>query len=414
MRIGIDFGTTNSAVAIVEADGLPQIVQLVEGEDTQRTVIHSVDRGVISYGNAALRTYMEDGFEGRFLRSLKSFLPHDVPRTTVGGQKYEFTELVAMYMRFLVESTEAVTGRMVDHVTIGRPVRFHADNRKEESAFARLQKAANMAGLTSYDFRLEPVAAAMRYELGLEQNRMILVGDFGGGTADFAILRVGPSYVGGYDRSQDVLAVSGVAKAGDALDARFMEAFLLDEFGRGSMIRRLDQKGEDVWNPSVLHSILRLYDVHRLRSHSLAEFLGRSEARMDEKYKVQRLRKLIFEDLGYPMAWAIEACKRALSATDETTFEFREFFVRDLDIRRRVTLVDYAMASQRMMIEYQNTIQQTLDRAGLGVNDIDEVFLTGGTSQLPFVRGVFEEMFGQERLREANAFTSVVEGLVLG
>jgi hypothetical chaperone protein len=412
VKIGIDFGTTNSAVAVVRPDGSPAILELFPGQRFQRTVIHGSTEGEIRFGNAAFDAYVEADLTGRFLRSLKAFLAYDVPKTTVAGRRYAFPELVAAYLRFLTERTEAVTGQRVTEVVLGRPVHFHDEPQKDADALGRLEAAVADAGIKHWRLQLEPVAAAHLYEHGLDRERIVLVGDFGGGTSDFAVLRVGPDRIRRPDRRDDVLATSGVAKAGDALDGRFMDTFLMGYFGRGAKVR--GRSGEwEVWTHQLQHDIQKLYYLHLLRDPELERRLKRVEPRMEDPRVIRRLLRLVFDDLGYPMAWAIEATKRALSAVDETTFVFREFYNPALDLAHPVSLAAYAEGSAELLAAYDAAITEALARAGLDRDGIDDVFLTGGTSQLPFIRRLFADRFGAGKLRGADSFTSVCEGLAL-
>ncbi|MCB9683663.1 MAG: Hsp70 family protein [Alphaproteobacteria bacterium] len=412
MRIGIDFGTTNSAVAVLGPGG-PRLLELAPGERTQRTVIHASTEGEITFGNAAFRAYVEQDLSGRFLRSIKAFLSQDVPKTTLGRRRYAFTELISAYLRFLITGAERVTGESVTHVVVGRPVSFSNDVERDELALTRLQQAIADAGVGSVGLQLEPVAAAYRYELGLDRERIVLVGDFGGGTSDFAILRCGPERTASRDRLDDVLGTSGVAQAGDVLDGRFMDTFLMDAFGRGSTWVRPYRTEPEPWDHPVQRQIQRLYYLHLLRSRELQEGLDRLEPRMTDPTVVRRLRRLIFDDLGYPMAWAIEAAKRAFADGPAVTFRFDEFYSEALDLRRDVDLGTYEEGCAAVLDAYRGAIDEVLVRAGLTADDVDDVFLTGGTSQLPFVRGLFAERFGPGRLRSADAFTSVCEGLAV-
>lgn len=413
MRIGIDFGTTNSAVAVADGHGEARMIELRPGEPLQRTVIHADRRGVLRFGNEAFETYVEDDLEGRLLRSLKSFLSADVPRTTLGGRRYAFHELVTLYLRFLVRETERVTGEQVTEVVMGRPVHFNVDASRDGVALEKLHAAISAADLPSCRLRLEPVAAAFTYERTLSTERRVLVGDFGGGTADFAVLRVGPGRIGRPDRSDDVLATSGVAAAGDALDGRFMDTFLMEAFGRGASYR---EKYEEVWHPwkhPIQRKIQRLYYLHLLRDPDLERRLRGVQPYMDDPLVVQRILKLVFDDLGYPMAWAIEGAKKALSRDGQAIFRFTDFFSPKLDLEEAVDIPRYAEGSAEILDAYRAAIDEVLERAGTPDDAIDDVFLTGGTSHLPFVRGVFEERFGMERMRSGRAMTSVCEGLAL-
>ncbi len=411
MRLGIDFGTTNSAVAVVGADGRARTLELAPGERVQRTVIHASPDRRVTYGNAAFRAYLEHDLQGRFLRSIKAFLPQDVPRTSVAGRMVSFPELVTAYLRFLVERAEAVLGEPVTEVTVGRPVRFHEDPERDEAAVRRLTAAVEAAGLSDWRLQLEPVAAAHFYEQDLRSDRVVLVGYFGGGTSDFAILRVGPGRSG--DRLDDILAVSGVAKAGDVLDGCFLETFLMPFFGLGAGLTPRYGTASEPWSHEIHRQIQRLYYLHLLRSDDLARRLDYVETHLDDPVPVERLRRLVFDDLGYPMAWAIEGTKRALSEVDATTFRFDDFHNERLDIARPVDRATFAAGCAAVLDEYGAAVDEVLRLAGLGPGDVDDVFLTGGTAQLPFVQAVLGDRLGAEKLRSADAFTSVCEGLAL-
>jgi hypothetical chaperone protein len=411
VKIGIDFGTTNSAVAVVGPDGEPRIVELAPGERVQRTVIHASLEGRVSFGNAAFRAYQEDDLTGRFLRSIKTFLPDDVPDTTLAGRRHSFPSLVTAYLTFLLTGAERVLGAPVTELVVGRPVRFHAEPERHALAVKRLEDAVAAAFPGPWSLVPEPVAAAHRYERGLDRERLVLVGDFGGGTADFAVFRAGPGRTG--DRVDDVLATSGVAKAGDALDAVFLATFLAPAFGRGARWRNPRSGEVEEWRHPLTVQIERLYALPLLRSRALEEGLQRVEPLMVDPAPVRRLRRLVFDDLGYPLAWAIEATKRAFSETPTPRFAFDEFHSPALDLSLDVGLSTYAEGAADLLAAYARAVDEVLHRAGLRDGDVDDVFLTGGTSQLPFVRDLFAARFGAHRIAGADAFTSVCEGLAL-
>lgn len=412
VKLGIDFGTTNSAVSVRGPDGRPRIVELAPGERVQRSVIFCDPDGDVHFGNAAFAGYVAADLRGRLLRSLKAFLPHDVPKTTLGRQRLSFTELVAAYLQFVVRRAEEVLGDQVTEVVVGRPVRFHRDPDKDATGERRLREAIDLAGLSRCTLQLEPVAAAHRYEQGLTDDRTVLVGDFGGGTADFAVLRVGPGRVGG-DRLDDILGTSGVARAGDALDARFMATFLMRYFGEGAKYEKRYSDAIDDWSHPIQRKIQRLYYLHLLREPDLRRRLERMEGRLTDPTVIPRLLQLVFDDLGYPMAWAIEQAKEELSRLPEADFRFAEFDADALNIETRVDVARFAAGSRAILDAYREAILLALDQARIAPAEVDDVFLTGGTSQLPFIRGLFAELLGEDKLRSGDSLTSVCEGLAL-
>jgi hypothetical chaperone protein len=412
VKLGIDFGTTNSAVAALDSGGNPVTLELVPGERVQRSVLHAATDGSIRFGNAAFAHYVDNDLQGRLLRSLKSFLPQDVPKTVLAGVPTEFHTLVSHYITYLLRAVHDVTGEAVTEVVVGRPVRFHDDPARDAVAVDRLATAITDAGVPRFRFALEPVAAAHRYEHDLRSDRTVLVGDFGGGTADFAVLRVGPSRIGG-DRTHDVLGTSGVPRAGDALDGRFMNTFLLDQFGVGSTVRRVRSDESIPWVHPIQRHIQRLYYLHLLRDPALKRRLESVEHRSSDPLAVRRVIRLIFDDLGFSMAWAIEKSKQDLCEQDPATFTFDAFYDPRLDITTEVDLHRFALGSAEILASYEQAIAVALERAGLDRSGIDDVFLTGGSSSVPFVRDLFVGLFGGDKVRSADAFTSVCEGLAL-
>lgn len=410
VKLGIDFGTTNSAVAIL-ARGEPRILELVDGEPTQRTVIYSDPEGRITFGNQAFEAYLDNDLRGRFVRSIKSFLPHDVPPTRLGGVRLTFVELVARYLGFLVGAAERKTGERVSEVVVGRPVRFHADEAKHQRAIRQLHEAIEESGLPEPTMQLEPVAAALRYERRLDGDRTVLVGDFGGGTADFAVLRVGPGHRGATrDR---VLGTSGIARAGNALDGHFFETFVLDFLGRGTTFVPRGQKTARPYEPHLFRQLRALYDLHRLREPQLERFLLDLEGRTSDPIAIERLRRLVFDDLGYPMAASIESAKRQFSDGPRSKFVFDAYFSPRLDFATDAEEGRFEAASTDLLGAYRDAVVEVLEASGLARSDIDDVFLTGGTSQLPFLRRQFEGAFGADRVQGGEAFTTVCEGLVV-
>ncbi len=412
MRLGIDFGTTNSAVA-VQCGMSAELVPLSGDEHTQRTVIHCPLNGGPLFGNDAFRSYLEQDLTGRFIRSLKSFLSQDVPSTTIAGKRYEFVDLVAEYLMFLIERSVAVLGRRPDEIVMGRPVNFADIQSDSDKAERTLSEALDRAGITNYRFQLEPVAAAHKYESTATTEHLVLVGDFGGGTSDFAILRVGPKRRQLVDRTSDILAVDGVAKAGDHIDGHFMDCFLLEAFGKDALFRKRYTDELEAWKSPIHRQVKRLFELHRLRGEPLSRGLKYMQKRLVNPVFAERLHRLIFDDLGYPLAWQIEESKKALSTNAETTFHFREFYSDRLDFETKVGLAEFGESCATTIQEYDAAISRTLAMAGVQESDIDSVFLTGGTSQLPFIRASFATRFGDEKISAGDALTSVCIGLAL-
>ena len=334
-----------------------------------------------------------------------------MPSTRVGRTTISFVDLIARFLVYLAEAAEAAAQTPITEVVVGRPVVFHANPEKNAFAESQLTEAIERSGLPRPTMQLEPVAAALRYEQSLKEDRIVLVGDFGGGTADFAVLRMGPGQQdAGLER---VLGTSGVAQAGNVLDGHFLDAFVLGFLGRGLPWTPRGSVEPVSWNPGVHRHLRQLYDVHRLRDPELQTYLDDVEMRATDTVPVERLRKLIFDDLGYPMADAIEQAKRQMSAQPVAHFVFDAFYSERLNFETEASVPDFAQASEPVLEAYRSAVDQVLEGAGMHTTDVDEVFLTGGTSQLPFIQALFADRFGEHRIRGGEAFTTVCEGLAV-
>ena len=230
----IDFGTSNSLVAAANGDRIFDPVPLDPAADDP-TILRSIlcfpDAGGVHVGSDALRQFIEQGGEARLLRSIKRHLGSRSFRgTIIRGRLVSAEELVAIMLRQMRVRADAHFGVEVRRALLGRPVHFDGDD--DAFAEARLRKAALLAGFEEVELLPEPVAAARAFGAAAEREELALIGDFGGGTSDFTVLRVGPRT----PQRGDVLAVGGVAVAGDALDASIMRAQVSKPFRGGGPV----------------------------------------------------------------------------------------------------------------------------------------------------------------------------------
>ena len=239
--IGLDFGTTNSAIAVAANDR--QATLATFGDATSfRSILYFPARDRSSpqkvetfAGPDAIRSYLEADTKGRLIVSIKSYLASPLfTSTTINGRHYTLEDLIAIILRRLRNAAIEQFGIAASQVVLGRPVRFAgADNAKDEQlALRRLKTAAELAGFQQTSFELEPVAAAYQYETQLDHDELVLIGDFGGGTSDFTLARLGPGRKkAGHN---PVLGTSGVAIAGDTFDSRIMMRLVAPKLGLGS------------------------------------------------------------------------------------------------------------------------------------------------------------------------------------
>lgn len=224
---GIDFGTTNSALSVYR-NGTVEVVVVEENDNLgtlMRSVLYFSEENGIFAGNAAIRQYVEEGATGRFMQSIKTFLPNtSFVNTELFGKRYGIDDLVAIILRAIKARGEAHVGCPVESVVLGRPVVFSPDPNKDAIAEERLASAARKAGFKQVWFQYEPVAAALTFEesLAVGEERIVFIGDFGGGTSDFSVIRLQGGAFARSNRRSDVLALGGVYVAGDKFDSQIM------------------------------------------------------------------------------------------------------------------------------------------------------------------------------------------------
>jgi len=410
---GIDFGTTNSALSVYR-NGTVEVVA-VDGNDRagelMRSVLYFNEDNEIYAGNEAVRQYVGDGATGRFMQSIKTFLPNtSFDSTEIFGKRYGIDDLVAIILRQIKARGEAYLGCPVDSVVLGRPVLFSTDTTKDAVAEQRLEKAARKAGFKQIWFQYEPVAAALAFEETLQagQERVVFIGDFGGGTSDFSVIRVKGGAFGRSDRRSDVLSLGGVYVAGDKFDSQIMWDKVAHYFGRTARYKTL---GKDDWITvprSIIYTLCQWHRIPLLRARKTREHIRVIKGTTDDRQAIQNLENIIDDNFGFFLFQAIEGAKCKLSDQEQATISFME---RDLCISEEIGKREFETINQDNFQQIADCIDDVVARSGLSAAQIDSVFLTGGTSRIPCIQSLFTQRFGREKLESRNAFTSVVHGL---
>ncbi|WP_263375632.1 Hsp70 family protein [Granulicella aggregans] len=428
-KIGIDFGTTNSSVAIYTGDGRTELVSFpsLKGlTESYRSVLYleqmkAAGRTQLKSftGPQAIEHYLQAESPGRLIQSLKSYLPSkSLTGTEVFGRRYTLEELIARILTDLRLATERHIGGPVRSATVGRPVRFVAAETAEDDAFAtsRLETAFKAAGFESVKFEYEPVAAAYAYESSLTDDELILIGDFGGGTSDFSLLHVGPGVRAKGRSKDDLLGNAGLGLAGDAFDARIVRKLVSPALGSDSFEKTFAHASDrpapiipavPAW---IYANLERWHYLSFLKTRNVTEMLKAARARAQEPEKVAALITLIDEDLGYQLHQAVQRLKVDLSSAETAEFRFRDG---SLEIVDRVSRTDFEGWIGDDLAAIEATVDGLLRDTGIAPEKVNRVFLTGGTSFVPAVREIFDRRFGRERVRTGNEFTSVAMGLAL-
>lgn len=420
--IGIDFGTTNSSIARASVDGSIDLVQFPTraGEtESFRSVLymertrHAGHLRLATFtGPSAIEHYLDAEKKGRLIQSLKSYLAaSNLTSTEILGRPFRFEDLIARILTDLRVQAESHFGTEIRHATVGRPVRFVGAESGAGDAFAqsRLQQAFTQAGFEQIQFVMEPEAAAYAYEATLDHDELILIGDFGGGTSDFSLLRVGPGIRRRGRRPQDLLGNSGLGLAGDTFDARIVRHLVSPALGSHSLQRPASKHLPAV--PAWIYTNLeRWHYLSFLRTRNVAEILKSAHARAVEPDKIEALITLINEDLGFQLHQAVQRLKYQLSSSESAEFRFIDG---TLELRQQVTRTEFESWIAEDLAAIETCIDSLFQQTGIDPKEVDRVFLTGGTSFVPAVRSIFERRFTHTRVRSGNEFTSVARGLAL-
>jgi hypothetical chaperone protein len=420
--IGIDFGTTNSSIALADKSGNVQLASFPYMEsftDSYRSLLYLEqlkERGARTLkswtGPEGIEHYLAADTKGRLIQSLKSFLTsRSLQGTEVFGRRYTLEDLVARILRDLREKAEKQFGVSMRSVVAGRPVHFAGADKKEDDSYAeeRLKLAFQSAGFESVKFEMEPVAAAYYYESTLDHDELILIGDFGGGTSDFSLIRVGPTFRGKRRTAGDgIIGNAGVGIAGDAFDAKIIRHVVSPELGMGSQLRSL---GKILTVPNWVYIRLeRWHHLSLLRSKEVLDMLKTVHAQSLEPEKIAALLYFIKQDLGFYLHRAVQKVKCDLSNDTAAEFRFDDGTVDLMTTVRRDSFEEWIAEELEQIAQ---CVDSLLSSSGANRKDVDMVFLTGGSSFVPAVRRIFEDRFGSGRIRGGNEFTSVARGLAL-
>lgn len=417
--VALDFGTTNSALAVLEA-GAPRLALFERSGECAEPTFPSVlyfeadhvdarRQPVPWSGPRGIEGYLEGDGMGRFIQSLKSYLvSRSFRSTSVFGRRYALEELIAEIVSGLRAEAEASLGPLGSRVVCGRPVHFTRGGEVEEDAFAveRLARGLALAGFEEVTFVYEPVAAAYHYERGLSSDELVLIGDFGGGTSDFTLMRVGPSAVASGRREREVLGTAGVPIAGNAFDYAMVRQMVAPHLGQGTDYRTPFGRLMEV--PRALYMDLEWHRLSLLHAGDLERTLEELERQALEPERIARFRHIVRYGLGYHLYRSVEAVKVALSRAEEARFCFED---EEIAIAFKVTREDFEGCIGELVAELSGCVDGLLASAGVERGAVDRVFLTGGSSLVPSVRRIFEERFGAEKLSGGGELTSVVSGL---
>jgi len=406
MWYAIDFGTSNSLLSFVEDGKKPRLLELENSEPILRSLIFTPAKDQYFFGAEAIERYQELEGEGRFFRSLKKFLPDPgFKGTEVFNRKMKIEELIATFLREMKKRADEQSGHDVTNVVLGRPALYSLNPEKDQLAEDRMRKAAELAGFTRIEFCPEPVAAGLSVDES--RSHKILVCDFGGGTSDFTLLQTGH----GKFTKENVLGLSGVFVAGDAIDGRIMYDFVSKYFGKDVKYKAPMGKNLLSFPKPLLRKLCNPAHIVFLKERENWEFLKELEqwsVNDEDERAFSQLFCLVEENLGYPVYASIEKTKIALGDADRALFEFNHPGIK---INMSITREVFNDSVEGELSNIFGSLDKVFEQSGLTPDDVDQVRITGGTGQMPLIQKRLVELFGEDKIEMSEVFQSVVQGL---
>ena len=434
-KVGLDFGTSNSGVAVFDGQRvhllpvdpknvLPEVIKSVlyitkdyrtylGQEAVENYYRDNVNRqrrfvkqwaGEIEYRGADM-FYMRDIFvyvdelkPGRLLQYLKTALRKDnYNGTQIFERYYSVGDLARTYLSLLKERAEGVLGETIDAVTLGRPVKFSESPELDHKAQETLRQAAHEAGFKEVDFEFEPIAAALFYEQSMTKPQNVVIFDFGGGTLDIAVMRLGD------ERNRKVHASGGVDIAGSDFDRTIIEKRMLSHFGYGKVKR----------HPEIMQMVEAVPDwmaLPELGTPINKNILEKAIQAKVVPVRLKALEGLIYNDLAFTFYNRVEAGKIALSSEGATIISLED---KDIALWELYTRSQFEADIQHYVADVEKVLLDTIARSGLDLEEIDTVVKTGGSSNIPLFTGMLARLFGAEKVKESSSFSSVVAGLAI-
>jgi hypothetical chaperone protein len=392
---GIDFGTSNSTVGW-HRPGVESLIALEDDKITLPSVVFfNMEERRPVYGRLALHEYLE-GYEGRLMRSLKSLLgskliKHD---TSVLGTAMPFKDLLALFIGELKKRAETAAGREFEQVVLGRPVHFVDDDAQaDQEAEDTLAEVARKIGFKDVSFQFEPIAAAFDYE------------SIGGGTSDFSLVRLSPQRRTRDDRHEDILATGGVHIGGTDFDKQLSLQGVMPLFGYGSRMK------SGAFMPTSHHmNLATWHTINAVYSQKSQLALGSMRYDIEDTGGIDRLFKLIEQRAGHWLAMEVEETKIQL-----THAQSRHLAMDRIESGLSVDLsrVMFEAAIDGQLERVRNSVTQLLGDAGVGLEQVNTVFFTGGSSGIPALRNSVSAMLPNARHVEGNIFGSIGSGLAI-
>lgn len=437
MIVGMDFGTTNSGMAVYDGRTVQILPLDPANKNAQviRTAVYTTNKQDIHIGRAALDTYfaqnvgravktkkvwvgeieirgadmfyVTDAYvyvdvlaPGRLFLSVKTGLRDpEYSGSIVGSHFYSLEDIIALYLNITKVRAEQYLGRTLREVVLGRPVRFAHEPANDRLAQDRLLQAAIKAGYETVYFQPEPIAAAYSYATQIDTPQNVLVFDFGGGTLDLTVMHLG-------QKGNQVLSTGGIPVAGDVFDQKLVRAKLPPHFGEGSFFGARQKKLQvPPWIYDTFSNWQTILELQTLQNRQLLENIAQTAQR---RYQIEGLINLVANNYGQQMFDIVEQAKRELSLKRGTQIQLEGPGFKVIEF---VTRSEFERIIQQEILAIDRHIDETVAASGLPLTAVDAVIRTGGSSQIPAFDEMLRRKFGSEKVQVVDTFSSVTAGL---
>lgn len=425
--IGIDFGTSNCAVAAL-VDNLPTLIVVDENSDNpykirsaiylthdesgadsqdakanEQTLNEMLAAGEILFGEKGFKAFIETPHEGRYVNSPKNFLGAKIPKRLLDS----FETLVVRFLSYLKQCAEKQLSQVINKAVIARPVNYHSTMGElgNQQAEALMLRAAHKVGFTEVDFIHEPLAAAYHFEQNITTPTDAMVVDLGGGTSDVTFCKLSQEKADNLQRDADIYSTKGIRQGGIVSDKSLAAGIVSPLLGRGG---RTDT-GRAI--PNMLFS--GVYDIDNIplmgefyspaRSKLISEYIFESE----NPLPLMRLQRVQKQRLTHQLMHAIESAKINLSDQQQTQLSL-SFIESTLQLNIEREQVSETMVNwlEKMFMMIDEAIKEA-DKTP------DIIYLTGGMGLSPLIQAALKARYPSVVITVADAFSSVVFGALL-
>lgn len=405
--LAIDFGTSNSAVGIC-VDNKAQILEMEDGKQTLPTALFfDFEEKQVSYGSSAEQALFE-GAWGRYMRALKSLLgtPLIHESSVFLGKRMSYIDIVARFLAELKTRAEAVSNQHFTSALSGRPVRFHHDPKRDAQALADLTECYQKAGFEDVSFMNEPEAAARGQAHVLQSGDLGLVIDIGGGTSDFTLFKTQS------DRAIDILQSAGLRLGGTDFDRLLSFEHVMPIMGRGSQIRHAFGKETHLAPNGIFADLATWQKIPFLYAPDTRRAAKDLLQYAVEPEKLTRLNRVLEDERGHDLAFAVEAAKIEVNTKDLASAELN-LDALERGLRSQLPALGLAFTLQSSAQQIADMAEECVAKAGLQNSDVTHLVMVGGSSLMEVVQTAVSSTFPQANIHHGAALTGIIEGLAL-